>query len=104
MAVIRQVTVEYDGGEYRITLKLHRHSSLRMSHLGKHWPVQTHCVLEINGRATFISNVTKHADDWDDRNFGYRLAASKVISRVKVKTIRKDLWQKVLEEFPVDYI
>lgn len=92
---------KYDDGQFIITLELMRHTGLKRTHLGKHWPISTNCLLKINGKPVRIGEVTKHVNDPDDMNMGFRLAAFKALEHFSSKSIRGDLWKLILERFPV---
>jgi hypothetical protein len=52
----------------------------------------------MNGLIIGYGEVIKHEKDADNQNFAYREATKKVINKINIKSIRKELWEKVLLE------
>lgn len=65
---------------------------------GKSWPPTTQCVIYENGCLISTGTVVKHDSDKEDSKLARTLATKKAISKVRVKFIRKDLWETFFKE------
>lgn len=66
--------------------------------IGKCWPITTQCILFYNGLVLDFASVTKHNFDTHNPEYAHRLVTKKVLEKINIKFIRKDIW-KLIDEF-----
>lgn len=87
---------EYEGNIIKVEFIQSR--NMRRSHLGKHWPITTQCVIYHNNRIIALGEVVKHDKDKDNAKYAVRNAAKKAFANTRLwKEIRTRLWNKILE-------
>jgi len=60
---------------------------------GKSWPTTTQCIIYENGCLISIGTVVKHDSDEENSILASKLATKKAIRKIKIKFIRKDIWE-----------
>jgi hypothetical protein len=66
--------------------------------IGKSWPKHTQCLMFINGLIAGYGEVVKHEKDEDNQKYAYLLATKKVMDKIQLKFIRKEIWEKVKDK------
>jgi len=77
---------------YIVKHRFHRYS------IGKSWPKHTQCLLFVDGLLLGFGEVVKHNQDEDNQEFAYKKATQKILHLINLREIRKELWNKVLNE------
>ena len=64
----------------------------------KYWPKHTQCLLFYNGLLLGFGEVIKHEKDSDNQSLAYKLATKKVMDKIFLPYIRRELWKKLIAE------
>ncbi len=92
-----EIKETYEGTT--VTVEFLTGRPLRRSHLGKHWPIVTQCIIKFNGLVIGVGEAVKHENDTDNPAYGKRCAAKKAFNDPKCKLwreMRTRLWSKIL--------
>lgn len=72
----------------------------RRTHMGKHWPITTQCVIKRDGLVIGVGEAVKHEKDTNNLKYGRKYAAMKAFNQAKFKTHKEQrtrLWKQILE-------
>ncbi len=92
-----EIKEEYEGRIF--TVEFVSGWVFKKSHVGKHWPIATQCIVKRDGLIIGLGEVVKHEKDKDDPQYAKNFAAKKAFENAKYKIwrdVRTRLWTKIL--------
>lgn len=94
-----EITFESEDKSLNIRLVYIVKTTLRYyKGLGPSYVKCTQCLCFINGLLVGFDEVIKHYKDDDNQKYAYKFVTKKVIKKINLKFIRKEIWAKVLVE------
>ncbi len=75
----------------RYKLEFVRKHKLKFTHLGKDWPIHTHCILFEGDFVIAFDTIVKHGRDEDNPAFAYKFVAEKCLIAIKDKWVRSQI-------------
>lgn len=69
----------------------------RRTHMGKHWPITTQCVIKMDNIVVGVGEVVKHELDKDNPKYARMYAAKKAFAQTRLwPELRERAWKKIL--------
>jgi len=98
--IINSFTIKYETKDksvlYEIDIK--QGYPLKYTHYGKTYAKRTEATIRMNGFVRATNYVTRHNKDNDNLKYAVIAALKPIISKIYVKSIRKDIWDLILKQ------